>query len=192
MYSFTRSLIGPKLARMLIQVSVRGQHDQGDRRPSTPSLYWMPKTGIQSSGLGELEARVARQVSRPAAAARRPRSRARCQGERGSAPRARAAGTRRRARPTSGRNVTSERIGRLARSMLSARASEEVRAGHHEQAEGDAQRVVLDAPGLDLAELAPRGRRAAADAVDRAVDDRAVEPPQAFATRPPSARRAGR
>ena len=49
MYSFTRSLIGEKLARMEIQVSVVVRTTIATERPSTPTLYWMPKSGIQSS-----------------------------------------------------------------------------------------------------------------------------------------------
>ncbi len=48
MYSFTRTLIGAKLARMLIQLSVVVRATMSTLRPSTPSLYWMPKDGIQS------------------------------------------------------------------------------------------------------------------------------------------------
>ena len=55
MYSFTRSLIGEKLARMLIQVSVVVRTTSATDSPSTPSLYWMPKSGIQSTLLDELE-----------------------------------------------------------------------------------------------------------------------------------------
>ena len=49
MYSFTRSLIGPKLARMLIQVRVVVSTTRASEMPSTPSLYWMPKAGTQSA-----------------------------------------------------------------------------------------------------------------------------------------------
>ena len=49
MYSFTRSWIGPKLARIEIHVSVVVRATIATERPSTPSLYWMPKSGIQSS-----------------------------------------------------------------------------------------------------------------------------------------------
>jgi hypothetical protein len=49
MYPFTRSLIGPKLARMLIHVSVVVRTTIRRLRPSTPTLYWMPKLGIQSN-----------------------------------------------------------------------------------------------------------------------------------------------
>ena len=49
MYSFTRSLIGPKLARMLIHERVVVSTTSTSERPSTPTLYWMPKAGIQSN-----------------------------------------------------------------------------------------------------------------------------------------------
>ena len=49
MYSFTRSWIGPKEARMLIHDSVVVRTTRTADRPSTPTLYWIPKTGIQST-----------------------------------------------------------------------------------------------------------------------------------------------
>ena len=49
MYSFTRSLIGEKLARMVIQVRVVVSTTSARQMPSTPSLYWIPKSGIQST-----------------------------------------------------------------------------------------------------------------------------------------------
>src|SRR3972149_3137798 len=49
MYSFTRSVIGLKLARMLIQVSSVVSTTSTRLMPSTPSLYWMPKAGIHSA-----------------------------------------------------------------------------------------------------------------------------------------------
>ena len=57
MYSLIRVWIGPKLARMQIHVRVVVSTTSATDRPSTPSLYWMPKTGIQSTRLDELEAR---------------------------------------------------------------------------------------------------------------------------------------
>ena len=71
--------------------------------------------------------------------------------------------------PTSGRKMTSvsqEPVGHRLPPQ-----DHEVRAGHGDQPEGDAQRVVLDAAGLDpgQAAAAPAGERA--DAVDDAVDD---------------------
>ena len=47
------------------------------------------------------------------------------------------------------------------------------------QADGDAEGVVLDAAGLDLAQPATGVDGARPDGVDRAVDDLAVEPPAA-------------
>ena len=49
MYSFNRSLIGPNEARMLIHDRVVVRTTRTAARPSTPTLYWTPKTGIQSS-----------------------------------------------------------------------------------------------------------------------------------------------
>ena len=43
------ALIGPKLARMLIQVRVVVRTTSAIEMPSTPSLYWMPKVGTQSA-----------------------------------------------------------------------------------------------------------------------------------------------
>ena len=56
MYSLIRVWIGAKLARMLIQHSVVVRTTRASDRPSMPSLYWMPKIGIQSTCLDELEA----------------------------------------------------------------------------------------------------------------------------------------
>ena len=75
--------------------------------------------------------------------------------------------------------------GMLVTSTSAAR-QDEVRAGHHDQAEGDAERVVLDPAGLDLAQAATRLEGRPAERVDRAVDDLAVEPPR---SPPRSARR---
>ena len=49
MYSFSRSRIGPKEARMLIQVRVVVRTTSAADSPSTPSLYWTPNAGIQSA-----------------------------------------------------------------------------------------------------------------------------------------------
>ena len=49
MYSFTRVLIGPKLARIAIHVSVVVSTTSATDMPSTPTLYWMPNSGIQST-----------------------------------------------------------------------------------------------------------------------------------------------
>ena len=48
MYSLSRSLIGRNEARMLIQLRVVVRTTRSVDRPSTPTLYWIPKTGIQS------------------------------------------------------------------------------------------------------------------------------------------------
>ena len=47
----------------------------------------------------------------------------------------------------------SDRIGKLPTSIIGSTSSE-VRAGHDDEAEGDAQGVVLDAAGLDPAQAA--------------------------------------
>src|SRR5436190_20812662 len=59
----------------------------------------------------------------------------------------------------------------------SAACQEQVRAGHDDQPDGDAEGVVLDAAGLDLAQSATGVDGAGADGVYRPVDDLAVEPP---------------
>ena len=48
MYSFTRSWIGRKEARTLIARQQGGEDDQDRLMPSTPTLYWIPKDGIQA------------------------------------------------------------------------------------------------------------------------------------------------
>jgi hypothetical protein len=49
MYSFTRVLMGPKLARIEIIVSNVVRSTNTNEMPSTPTLYWMPKKLIQSA-----------------------------------------------------------------------------------------------------------------------------------------------
>ncbi len=49
MYSLTRSLIGRKLARMLIQVSSVVSTTSTRLMPSMPTVYSMPKAGIQGT-----------------------------------------------------------------------------------------------------------------------------------------------
>ena len=49
MYSLIRVWIGLKLARMEIEVRVVVRTTSAIDSPSAPSLYWMPKTGIQST-----------------------------------------------------------------------------------------------------------------------------------------------
>ena len=158
MYSLIRVWIGSKLARMQIQRQGRRQHDErqptgrrrractGCRRPgsSRPSR----RTGSPASRRQEADEQEQRDD---------PRQRARTP----SADRARAsapAGCATTIAPTSGRNVMSVRIGRR-RCPSSAARQHEVRAGHHDQPDGDAQRVVLDAAGLDPAQAAARRRR---------------------------------
>ena len=49
MYSFTRSLMGRKLARMLIQVRSVVRTTRTRLMPSMPTVYSMPKAGIQGT-----------------------------------------------------------------------------------------------------------------------------------------------
>ncbi len=51
MYSLIRVVIGLKLARMQIQVRVVVRTTSAADSPSTPSLNWMPKAGIQSASM---------------------------------------------------------------------------------------------------------------------------------------------
>ena len=56
MYSLIRVWIGVKLARMQIHDRVVVSTTRAADSPSTPSLYWMPKIGIQSIASTVLEA----------------------------------------------------------------------------------------------------------------------------------------
>ena len=49
MYSLIRCWIGVQLARIEIHDSVVVSTTRAADRPSMPSLYWMPKIGIQSA-----------------------------------------------------------------------------------------------------------------------------------------------
>ena len=49
MYSLIRIWIGRKLASREIHVRVVVRTTSATDRPSAPSLYWMPKSGIQGS-----------------------------------------------------------------------------------------------------------------------------------------------
>ena len=49
MYSLIRVWIGFQLARMAIHDRVVVSTTMATASPSAPSLYWMPKTGIQST-----------------------------------------------------------------------------------------------------------------------------------------------
>ena len=77
MYSLIRVWIGAKLARMLIQDSVVVRTTRATDSPSAPSLYWMPKNGIQSAAAANWKPSLPRQVADQQERARRPRSRAR-------------------------------------------------------------------------------------------------------------------
>ncbi len=49
MYSFTRVWMGPKLARMLMSVRTVVSSTSTSERPSTPTVYVMPRKPIQSA-----------------------------------------------------------------------------------------------------------------------------------------------
>ena len=175
MYSLTRFWMGLNDARMLIQVSVVVSTTRTIESPSTPTVYWMPNIGIQSTrstnwkpGGPRDEARQHAQRDDPGGQREAQRRVARDVG-----PAARRHGDH-DARRASGRNVTSGARGRSSRLAH----DHQERARHHEQPDRDAQRVVLDATGLDPPQPAARAAGQQADAVDGAVDDRPVEPPQ--------------
>ena len=65
MYSLIRVRIGPKLARMLIQVSVVVRTTSAAERPSTPTLYWIPKAGIHVTASRNRRVPPADQSRRP-------------------------------------------------------------------------------------------------------------------------------
>ena len=182
MYSLTRVWIGPKLARIADPGQGRGQDherqrqavdaelvlDAEQRDPAAVSTNWKP-------GAGRVEADQQRAATRPTSASAVPsadqRSRQR-----------RRAGRRARSRRASGRKMTSDRSGMLGDVHRQRPARIEVRAGHHDQPDGDAQRVVLDAAGLDLAQLAAGVRRSA-----RPMP--LTVPSMTFTVEPPQARR---
>ena len=112
MYSLIRVWIGAKLARMLIQLRVVVRTTSASDRPSTPSLYWMPKIGIQCDLLDELEepgrvptrgsrARATSETTHVASAAASARTRAQRAGENADDD-----------APTSGRKTTAGSAGR--------------------------------------------------------------------------------
>ena len=121
MYSFTRSLIGVKLARMLIHESVVVSTTSTSERPSTPTLYWIPKAGIQSACSmnskppparpGRKPTRSSRLNTQARPAAARATRRARSGRSRGVNATAIA--------PTRGRKITTERIGKPPMSIAS-------------------------------------------------------------------------
>ena len=110
MYSLIRSLIGRNEARIEIHDSVVVRITRISERPSTPSLYWIPKTGIQLT--------VSTYWKNPLCsgpAANPTTSRSDTTQVRSAVPRARlrairAGATATRIAPTSGRNVMAVRI----------------------------------------------------------------------------------
>ena len=146
-------------------------------RPSTPSLYWMPKAGIQSTvSLNWKPAGPkAKATSRTSESPQAARANARAVRRMSSSWRdGRAART---SAPARGVKVIRLRIGRRHRLAPPTGRDQEVADGHRDQPEGDAEGVVLDAPRLDAAEPQAGPASDGADAVDRAVDDHPVEPP---------------
>ena len=134
----------------------------------------MPKSGIQSTVSTNWKPTVARQVAEEQEERDDP-------GHEREAERDRPGGTRGQDRDDDRADERQERddgqdrhAGEVHRQR---HRQHEVRAGHDDQADRDAERVVLDAAGLDPAQAAPGRDRAAADGVDGAVDDLAVEPP---------------
>src|SRR5574340_1582 len=152
----------------------------------------MPKAGIQSNDSWNRKPEVPASAGTKTASRRRERQKVRKAVPRAS-QRTRSArwrGTKAiTMAPRRGRKMMAERIGkpfigpgpRPRRS--SAEDQDEVSAGQHDQPDGDAEGIVLDTAGLDAPEVAPRVDRHPADPVDGAVDDLAVEPPQALGDR---------
>ena len=113
MYSFTRSWIGPKLARMLIQRQGRRQDDQGQRDAVDAELVLDAEGGTQSALLDELEAASAPMRSKPTRSRSETTQASERRGE--GQRRGRQAARGRKAitsAPTSGTKVTSDRSGR--------------------------------------------------------------------------------
>ena len=118
MYSLIRVWIGLKLARMEIHVRVVVRTTSATDSPSAPSLYWMPKIGIQSTRLDELEARPVRAGSRRAASSETTQVSER-EAERDGRASAARAGSPRTSAPSSGRKMMIDRIGMLVTSIVS-------------------------------------------------------------------------
>ena len=161
MYSFTRSLIGAKLARMRDPRQGRRQHDQRHRQPVDAELVLDAEERDPVELLDVLEGQPGR---RPVGqvAQQQPEVATQVASAKPSAAR-RSRRTWRRGRiattsaPTSGRNVmtlTGSGSRRRSSSPSLPGRDEEVRAGHHDQPDRDAQRVVLDPAGLDPAQAA--------------------------------------
>ena len=193
MYSFTRVVIGPKLARMLMVVSSVVRTTRTSEMPSTPTLYSMPKKPDPADLLDELEAhgrwveREHEHDARGRTATARDRERRPADGRQ---PIRRDEGEHERAdewREDDQRedvelaDVDHQRASQMKRSAIAMRPS------------GDAQRVVLDPAGLDAACAVAERLGARGDAVDDAVDDAHVEPHDAARDGPAeAARRPGR
>ncbi len=152
--------MGPKLARMLIQVSSVVSTTSTRLMPSMPTVYSMPKAGIQGTFSTKLEAADAGRcwVEASASSASESAKATQRHDERHDAdeivPVTRAGRPARRA-PTSGTSRMSVRIG-TPRQSVSATTITKMKTATMMSAEGDAQGVVLDAPGLDLAQVACR------------------------------------
>src|SRR5487761_2240503 len=186
-YSFTRSLIGEKLARMEIHDRVVVSTTSATDRPSAPSLYWIPKSGIQSTtSLNWKDPAADATTSRPG---RKARTSQRLTTHVASAKNSavpRIAARLRRGRnaitsaPARGRKMIRLRIGKVERSTAVPlpRRDDEVGAGHDDQADRDAQGVVLDVPGLDPPQPAAGAHGDPPDPVHRAIHHGPVEPPE--------------
>src|SRR5574337_99807 len=149
----------------------------------------MPKAGIQSKDSRKRKPEVPVSAGTKTASRSRERQKVRKAVPRASqrTMSARWRGTKAmRMDPRRGRKMMAERIGKPfigpapRPGRPSAEDQDEVAAGQHDEAHGDAQGVVLDPPGLDAPDVAARVHGHPADAVDGAVDDPAIEPPQAL------------
>ena len=117
MYSLIRVWIGLKLARMLIQVSVVVRTTSATDSPSAPSLYWIPKIGIQSTVSTNWKPGSPGQVADQQEERDDPGHDREAERDR---PRPTTPGrSAMTSAPTSGRNVTIDRIGMPSRSIVS-------------------------------------------------------------------------
>ena len=163
MYSLTRVWIGAKLGQDADPGQRRRQDDQRERQAVDAELVLDAEERDPVDVLDELEARPRRRGS-PTGEQRATRPTRRAQSPSASDARGQRDGEKPiTTRPDERQEVTKRRSGGQRSSSVSCASDHEVRAGHDDQPERDAEGVVLDAAGLDAARArapAPRGRRA--------------------------------
>ena len=177
MYSLIRVWIGSPAREDRDPGQRRRQDDERGRQPVDPSLNWMPKIGIQSDLETEYcEPRPAGQVADEQQQRDDPRREREPERDR------RVSGRRQHGhddRPDQRQERDDrDRIGTESKIIAELPTRMQVRAGHDDQPERDAEGVVLDSPGLHAPQPAPGADREPADVVHGAVDDLAIEPPQ--------------